>query len=85
MRDKYNLNTLPPGVEEDTGNLADVNEKKGPAHENGVIMRFFTSTAPTSHLMSSEEKTKWGGKGKYLNIKVTTEERMNGRKGRIIS
>ena len=28
MRDKYNLNTLPPGVEEDSGNLGDLHDKK---------------------------------------------------------
>ena len=28
MRDKYNLNTLPAGVEEDTGNIGDINDTK---------------------------------------------------------
>ena len=28
MRDKYNLNTLPAGVEEDFGNLGDMTVKK---------------------------------------------------------
>jgi len=62
MRDKYNLNTLPPGVEEDTGNLADVNEKKGSGNLPGL-----TSTDGS---VKSEKKLSIPG----LDVQIGPEE-----------
>ena len=68
MRDKYNLNTLPPGQEEDYGNLADVLGAGGSAAgvggaigEDGVGSRVSRPSLPIIPGMAPEDRVENAG------------------------